>query len=214
MINISFFVVLIVFAGLFFLLLFLSDYKRRLSRVEFIKLSKKLNLNCDAPDGFLAKFPELNGTYKNFPVRIFMFTENVGSGKSRVVRVHTGIEIKINNPIGYKLDLYEEGFFSKLYKVFGMQDIVIGNEKFDKEYIIKSNNEQITREILTKSICDELLYMADHKFAFGFEIKDNKIYYDEPSSLTSERKAIWLERILNMLIELAVEVEKRAGLKL
>jgi len=214
MINVSFFVVLIVFIALFFLLLFLSDYKRRLSRVEFIKLAKKLNLNCDAPDGFLAKFPELTGMYRNFPIRVFMFTEKVGEGKSRVIRIHTGIEIKINNPLGYKLDIYEEGFFSKLYKVFGMQDIVIGNDKFDKEYIIKSNNEEITTEVLTKPICDELLYMADHKFAFGFEIKDNIIYYDEPSSLTSERRALWFERILNVLIDLAIEVEKRTSLKI
>jgi hypothetical protein len=171
-------------------------------------------MECSAPAGFLAKFPEIVGTYRNFPVKIYMFTEKYGGGKSRVIRVHTGVEVKINNPHNYKLDIYEEGFFNKIYKVFGMQDIIIGNDKFDKEYIIKSNNEKITKEILTDPICDELLYMADHKFAFGFEIVGSKIDYDEATSMTNAKKLAWFERILNMMVDLAIEVEKKTNSKL
>jgi hypothetical protein len=211
--TINFLVVLVLFSGFIFALLLLSDFKRKLARKEFLKLSEKLGLDCNAPDGFLAKFPEISGTYKNFPVHIFMFTEKIGEGKSKVIRVHTGIEVKIHNPLNYKLDIYEEGLFSKIYKVFGMQDIIIGNEKFDKEYIIKSNDEDTTKAVLTPEICDELLYLADHKFAFGFEIIDGKIYYDEATSLTSDKKAAWMERILNMMVELAVEVEKKVNVK-
>jgi hypothetical protein len=196
------FLVLIVFLMIF------SDLKRKLSRLEFQKLAKKLNLECDAPAGFLAKFPEIKGTYKDLPVRIYMFTEKIGEGKTRVIRIHTGIEIKVNGPKEYKLDAYEEGFFSKIFKAFGMQDIVIGNDKFDKEYIVKTNSDEMTKLILNERICDELLYMADQKFAFGFEIKNNTIYYDEAKSITSDSRADWFERILNLLTEIGIEIQK------
>jgi hypothetical protein len=209
--NVSFLIVLVLFIGFIIILLIISDLKRKLSAREFLRLAQKLGMECNAPPGFLAKFPEINGVYQNFPVRIYMFTEKIGEGKSRIIRIHTAIEVKINNPFGFKLDIYEEGLFSKIYKVFGMQDIIIGNDKFDKEYIVKSNNEKITTEVLTEPICDELLYMADHKFAFGFEVIGDKIYYDEASSLTNNRKAVWFERILNMMIELAIEIEKRTS---
>jgi hypothetical protein len=208
--NLNYLVVLIVFIGFIFILLVFSDFKRKLSRIEFMKLAQRLGLDCVAPTGFLAKFPEIKGIYRNFPVYIYMFTERYGEGKSRVVRVHSAIEVKFNNPTNFKLDIYEEGLFSKIYKVFGMQDIIIGNDKFDKEYIIKSNDEETTIQVLTPKICDELLYMADHKFAFGFEILDGKVYYDEATSLTNERRVVWFERILNMMIDLAIEVEKKA----
>jgi hypothetical protein len=200
-----------VLAGFLVFIIFLtifSDLKRKLSRLEFQKLAKKLNLECDAPTGFLAKFPEIKGTYKDMPVRIYMFTEKIGEGKTRVIRIHTGIEVKFNGQKEYKLDIYEEGFFSRIFKAFGMQDIVIGNEKFDKEYIIKTNSEDMTKQILTNDICNELLYMADKKFAFGFGIKNGTLYYDEAKSITSENRAEWFERILNLLSAIGLEIQK------
>ncbi len=200
-----------VLAGLIifiFLLLLIVDRRRASARNFFVVLAKKLQLDADAPIGFLPKFPELKGIYRNYPVKIFMFTEKQGEGKTKKIRVHTAIEIMIDNPAGYKLDIYEEGIISKLNKYFGMQDVVIGKPKFDKEYIIKTNNEDLTKRILTDKICDELLFMANSRFAFGFELGVKRIYYDEPKLLTNEKKMLWFERVMNVLIDLAEEFDK------
>jgi hypothetical protein len=191
-----------------FLLLLITDRRRAKAKNNFVTLAKKLQLNIDAPDGFLAKFPEIKGTYRNYPVRIFMFTEQEGEGKTKKIRVHTAIEIAINNPVAYRLDIYEEGIMSMLNKYFGMQDVVIGKEKFDKEYIIKTNSEEITKKIFTDKICDELLYMANSRFGFGFEFGVKRIYYDEPKLLTNEKRILWFERVLNVLVDIAEEFEK------
>jgi hypothetical protein len=97
---------------------------------------------------------------------------------------------------------------SMLNKYFGMQDVIIGKEKFDKEYIIKTNNDDLTKTILTDKICDELLYMANSRFGFGFEFGAKRIYYDEPKLLTSEKRMLWFERVLNVLVDIAIEFDK------
>jgi hypothetical protein len=204
----SYILVLLGLIVFIFLLLLITDRRRARAKNNFVTLAKKLQLNIDAPDGFLAKFPEIKGIYRNYPVRIFMFTEQEGEGKTKKIRVHTAIEVAVNNPIAYRLDIYEEGIMSMLNKYFGMQDVVIGKEKFDKEYIIKTNNEEITKKIFTDKICDELLYMANGRFGFGFEFGVKRIYYDEPKLLTSEKRILWLERILNVLIDIAEEFDK------
>ncbi len=204
----SYIIVLSGLIVLIFILLFIIDRRRAVAKNYFITLAKKLQLEVDAPSGFLAKFPEIKGTYKGYPVKIFMFTERQGEGKTKKIRVHTAIEIGITNPIAYRLDIYEEGLISKLNKYFGMQDVVIGRPTFDKEYIVKTNNEELTKTILTERICDELLYMANSRFGFGFELTGTKIYYDEPKLLTTEHKMFWFERVLNVLISLAQEFDK------
>jgi len=205
----SYILVLLGLIVFIFLLLFIVDRRRAAARKNFVTLANKLSLSVDAPNGFLAKFPEIKGTYRNYPVRIFMFTEQQGEGKTKKIRLHTAIEIKVENPIAYRLDIYEEGLMSKLNKYFGMQDIVIGKEKFDKEYIIKTNNEELTKKIFTDKICDELLFMANGRFGFGFEFGVKKIYYDEPKLLTNEKRMLWFERVLNVLVDLAEEFDKQ-----
>jgi hypothetical protein len=97
---------ILVLAGLIvfiFLILFVIDSRRASAKNYFVTLAERLKLNVDAPGGFLAKFPEIKGVYRNYPVRIFMFTEREGEGKTKKIRLHTAIEIDVKNPIGYRL---------------------------------------------------------------------------------------------------------------
>ena len=42
----------------------------------------------------------------------------------------------------FKFAIHEEGFLDELGKFFGMQDVVLGYEEFDKKLIVKTNNEE------------------------------------------------------------------------
>lgn len=205
----SYIFVLIGLLVLIFIILLFIDRRRALARSQFISLAKNLGLNeIDAPSGFLAKFPEIKGIYRNHKIRIFMFTEKQGEGKSKKITVNTAIEIQINNPSAYRLDIYEEGLISRLNKYFGMQDVVIGKDKFDKEFIIKTNDEELTKKILTDKICNELLFMASQRFGFGLELGTTKIFYDEPKLITNKKKADWIRKVLDLMIDIAEEFEK------
>ncbi|HEY9187620.1 MAG TPA: hypothetical protein PKW14_02165 [Bacteroidota bacterium] len=205
----SYLLVLFCLIILIFIILFIIDSRRALARTQFISLAEKLGLEkVDAPSGFLTKFPEISGKYRGHNIRIYMFTQKQGEGKSRKITINTAIEVFVDNPIAYRLDVYEEGLLSKLNKFFGMQDVIIGKEKFDKEFIIKTNDEEITKKILNDKICNELLFMANKRFGFGFEFGTKKIFYDEPKFMTNKKKSEWFERVLNILVDIAEEFEK------
>jgi hypothetical protein len=188
---------------LIFIILLVIDYRRVLAKKHFIKLAKKLNLQVNAPEKILSKFPEIKGTYKGYEVKIFMYPkqeETVGTLKK--IKLNTAIEIKVNNPKKYRLNVYEQGPISTIGKYFGMQDVVIGHPEFDKEYIVKTNDDYITHQILTKHICDELVYMASKKFGFGFQFGPENIHFEESVLMINESKALLGERILNILVQL------------
>ena len=191
-----------------FTILLIIDYRRALATLHLVKLASKINLPTDTSENLLSKVPEIKGFYKGHEIRIFMCPHKENIGKFKRTKMYTAIEIKVNNPTKYKLNVYEEGLISKIGKYFGMQDIVIGHEKFDKEYIVKTNNEYITQQILSKNICDELVYMADKKFGFGFQFNPETIYYEEPLLIINETRSLLIERTLNILIALYDEFNK------
>jgi len=53
--------------------------------------------------------------------------------------------------------LRHQGFFENVGKLFGMQDIEIGDSSFDKQFIIKSNDEMRTSLFLSNSIVQDSL---------------------------------------------------------
>ncbi len=60
----------------------------------------------------------------------------VSTGKSAVI--YTRMRAPYVNPSGFRFTIYRRGFFSDIAKWFGMQDIEIGDESFDRDFIIKS----------------------------------------------------------------------------
>ena len=57
-------------------------------------------------------------------------------------------EINIDLKTKFELSISWEGGIEKIMKIFGSQDIQIGNQKFDKKYLIQSNNSSQTISIL------------------------------------------------------------------
>jgi hypothetical protein len=61
----------------------------------------------------------------------------------------------------YHVTIYQEKPMHSLNKVFGMQDIVIGIREFDRRYVIKSNSEPATKDLLSDAQLRELIIAQD-----------------------------------------------------
>ena len=66
-------------------------------------------------------------------------TYTVSTGKSHIT--YTRIRAPYVNMDGFRFTIYRRGFFSELGKRLGMQDIEIGDPEFDRDYVIKGNDE-------------------------------------------------------------------------
>ena len=83
------------------------------------------------------------------------------------------------NRDGLYFTIYQEGFFSTISKLFGMQDIIINDEYFDDRFIIKGNNDAKIQELLG---CPELKKLIDLQPRVFFQVKSDRDWENMPYS--------------------------------
>lgn len=90
----------------------------------------------------------------------------------------------------FRFEIYEKSIFSSVAKIFGLQDIEIGDEKFDKRFIIKSNDELKIKSLLWNSNLRNAIEQLQN-----FNLQ------------TSDQKGVWEEKLPENELELSVYFE-------
>lgn len=91
-------------------------------------------------------------------------------------------------PVPVRVELGREGFLQKVAKVFGAQDIVLGDAPFDKAFMVRGTNDPGTHAVLGASTRSELL-----------ALDVSTLLYDDGS--TKERGAVVVLGVPNVLVE-------------
>ena len=94
---------------------------------------------------------------------------NVGSGKSSAI--HTRLRAPYVNAEDFRFTIYRKSIFSGIGKWLGMQDIEIGAEPFDEDFIIKGNNEDRVREFFADETIRDLIRKQPQ---IRFEVTDDE----------------------------------------
>ncbi|WP_052123278.1 hypothetical protein [Flavobacterium beibuense] len=63
-------------------------------------------------------------------------------------QIYTRVTVPINTNYEFNFEVYRKSLLSSIGKLFGMQEIEIGNTKFDRDFIIKSNNGFKIKQLL------------------------------------------------------------------
>jgi hypothetical protein len=79
----------------------------------------------------------------------------VSTGKVTVV--YTRMRAPYANPDGFRFTIYRRGFFSDIAKKLGMQDVGVGHESFDRDFIIKGTDENKLRRLFANKRIRELI---------------------------------------------------------
>lgn len=90
------------------------------------------------------------------PWEIILDTFTRQSGKHR--KTYTRIRAPFINTDDFYFKIYHEQFFHQAAKYFGMQDIQIGDEKFDDSFIVKGNDEFKIQWVFDNPKIQALLY--------------------------------------------------------
>lgn len=99
-------------------------------------------------------------------------TQVVSTGEATVI--YTRMRAPYINPDGFRFTIHRRGFFSDIAKRFGMQDIEIGDEAFDRDFIIKATDESKIRELLANPHLRELL---DRQKEVELTVRDNEGWF-------------------------------------
>lgn len=79
--------------------------------------------------------------YKKWRMKLDFYADGEGGPNLR-------IRVPFKSLSEFNCYIYREGLFSMIGKTFGMQDIIIGDHEFDRQFIIKSNDEFHVKKFL------------------------------------------------------------------
>lgn len=108
--------------------------------------------------------------YKSWKIFFDNFTVWSGKYSGKTTRVIAPIALSNN----FRFEIYREGFIRKVEKLFGAQDIEIGDADFDKSFTIKSTNEFKIKTLLRNK-----------------DIRSILEYQKEVNLIISDKKGIW-----------------------
>ena len=117
--------------------------------------------------------------YKDFTITLDTYTNYTVVGGSSYEAEYTRGLVEFACHDNFKLLITQQGFIEKVGKVFGAQDIRIGEKQFDKKFMVKSNDEGKTLLVLSNNSITKLL--QDIK-TIRLDITDGEGLWDEKPS--------------------------------
>lgn len=127
---------------------------------------------------------------------LYLDTYYQSAGKVTIIK--TRIRVPVIFSTNFELKLYEEGIFSNMGKMLGMQDIDTIDEDFNAKYVIKGAPETIIRTLFgdatlrsqIKQIPKILLEVKKNEGSFGPKYGENEglIYFELTEEVKKKEK--------------------------
>jgi hypothetical protein len=114
--------------------------------------------------------------YKGFTITFDAYIHYVVVGGSSYEYEYTRGQVEFICPDNFKLLITQQGLIDNISKLFGMQDIQIGNKQFDKKFIVKSDDESKTLLLLSNNSITKSLQELE---PVRFDITDGEGLWDE-----------------------------------
>jgi hypothetical protein len=129
------------------------------------QLSREIGAEYD--EGGLFKTGTMVLSHRQWEITLDTYA--VHTGKSTIV--YTRMRAPYVNRDGFRFNIYRRNVFSGIGKLFGVQDIELGDAFFDDQFIIQGEPEHLVRSLLTNGKIRQSI--QDQK-DIHFEIKDDE----------------------------------------
>jgi hypothetical protein len=115
--------------------------------------------------------------YLSYKILFDNYTRYQVVGSGTYVSNFTRVRIELKTPQELRFRLSNEELFDYLTKIFGAQDIKIGDKDFDRKFILKGNNESLIQLIFSsKNLKNKLIKQDD----LIIQLLDKEGIFDEP----------------------------------
>jgi len=128
---------------------------RKLFGPSYKEIWRQLSSEIDARyvEGGFSKGDKVQATHNEWTVTLDSYAVSTG----HAVIVFTRMRAPYVNPGGFRFTVYRRGMFTDIAKWLGMQDIQVGDEQFDRDFVIKANDEAKVRELFSDPRLRELI---------------------------------------------------------
>jgi hypothetical protein len=121
-------------------------------------------------EGALFKADKVEAAHGEWTVTLDSYI--VPAGKAMIP--FTRLRAPYVNPDGFRFTVYRKGVFTALGKLFGMQDIEVGHEAFDRDFVIKGNDQGRLRSLFAS---DRLRELVDAQPDVHLSVKDDEGWF-------------------------------------
>lgn len=95
--------------------------------------------------------------YKNFTLTLDDYTHYIVVSSTAYESEYTRALVEFKCTDNFKFLITQQGFIENISKLFGAQDIRIGDKSFDKKFMVKANDEWKAKELLSNKTITSLL---------------------------------------------------------
>jgi hypothetical protein len=198
-------IILLLFIGLFLLgivaLVVLYAYWFQKKNTVFTQtFADKFQFHLEIPKSKLFGYPLIHGVYRDHELRIFTF-------QNKSFDMHdlfTVIEIAVQESGEFAFAIQERNLLSKLNPAFRhFEEITTGDEHFDRRFILKTNDPDKLKTLLTENIRNRFLNLTE-KFSFLNVTFDGSVLVTKrQGTMISDRVRESIEEMMNVMVEIA-----------
>lgn len=106
-------------------------------------------------------------------------------------------EIQFDSFFDYNLTIGKEDKIDRLLKLLGKREIEIGNNDFDNNYTIESNDKETTIKLFSKEIIDCILRLEVYSIAYSTDNKKQKSSLISVISMTNDEMIV-IEELIDL----------------
>jgi len=154
------------------------------------RFAAEMGLNCKGK-----AFPSMWGDYRNYHVEIRLISDTENR--------YTEYRVEFENPKVILISVYEESFFRKVEKAFGMQDIELNDPEFDRKFVVKGNEENGVKAVLESSIRCKMMKIKN--FRIIINRREPNVAYSQQPGLVSDAR---LRSVLDIMIDVVEKIEE------
>jgi hypothetical protein len=200
-----------------FVTFYLSIHYRKKMDENFKELASRFGLNFEIPVKKIWKpyifnvYPKLNGNYKGLEMQMYNIVR--GSGKSQAVYV--AVDIQIGNSSSHTLSIFNENFFRKFGKMIGIQkDIEINDPEFDGLFIVRSDNAEFAKTILSDLVLKNKLIEEKRLFHNGvLKFEHGILHYEDLNKLYNKKEVDKMEARVKLAVLMSEILKANLGKK-
>ena len=123
-------------------------------------------------EGGFAKSDKVVATHGEWTVTLDTYVVSTG----KTVIVFTRMRAPFVNPSGFRFNVYRKGLFTELGRMLGVQDVEIGDEAFDRDFVIQGTDEAKLQELFASASLRQLLAAQP---AVRFSVKDDEGWFGQ-----------------------------------
>ena len=147
-------------------------------------------IGAEYQEGGFFKEGKIVLSHREWEITLDTYTVHTG----KVTIIYTRMRAPYVNRDGFRFNIYRKSAFSWLGKLFGVEDIEVGEAFFDEEFIIQGEPEILVRSMLNNSRIRQLI--QDQK-DIHFQVKDDDGWFKSrfPEGVDELSMADWISTL-------------------